>query len=150
MGDFSRPINKALGSTSSFLWWYKLFIYGRLCPICFLWELVMVILCLYSRFHIFNKSLLEEYVSQVEGGPHFLKSCFHATWYSLPPATREMYLFLFSKFGSYRRLRLQASLMDIHHDTSFRVVLKDDSISSASKACIYFCSSKGVGLWSVC
>jgi hypothetical protein len=44
-------------------------------------------------------------------------------------------------------LSLQASLMDIHHNTSFRFILKDDSISSASKAHIHFCSAKGVGLW---
>ncbi len=36
---------------------------------------------------------------------------------------------------------LHASLMDILHDTSFRFILEDDSISLASKACIH--SSKG-------
>jgi hypothetical protein len=44
-------------------------------------------------------------------------------------------------------LGLQIFLMDIHHDTSFKTILEDDSISLASKACISFCSSKGVGLW---
>jgi hypothetical protein len=39
--------------------------------------------------------------------------------------------------------------MDIHHDASLRSILEDDSISLASKACIHFCSSKGVGLWLV-
>jgi hypothetical protein len=45
--------------------------------------------------------------------------------------------------------RLHASLMDIHHDTSFRAILEDDSISLASKARIHFCSGNGVGLWLV-
>jgi len=37
--------------------------------------------------------------------------------------------------------------MDIHHDTSFRSILEDDSISSTFKTHICNCSSKGVGLW---
>jgi hypothetical protein len=37
--------------------------------------------------------------------------------------------------------------MDIHHDKSFRSILEDDSISLTSRAYIYFCSAKGVGLW---
>jgi hypothetical protein len=45
--------------------------------------------------------------------------------------------------------RLQASLMDIYHDTSFRSILEDDSISSTSKAHICSCSGKGAGLWLV-
>ncbi len=32
------------------------------------WALVTLYLC--SRFHIFDKPILKEYVSQVEGGPH--------------------------------------------------------------------------------
>jgi hypothetical protein len=44
---------------------------------------------------------------------------------------------------------LQAPWMDIHHNTSFRSILKDDSISSSSKACIHSCSSKGARLWLV-
>jgi hypothetical protein len=39
--------------------------------------------------------------------------------------------------------------MDIHHDTSLRSILKDDSISSTFKARIHFCSSKGARLWLV-
>jgi hypothetical protein len=34
------------------------------------WVLVALYLC--SRFCIFDKLVLEEYVSQVEGGPHLL------------------------------------------------------------------------------
>jgi hypothetical protein len=37
--------------------------------------------------------------------------------------------------------------MDIHHDTSFRSILEDDSIFLASKTCIRSCSGKGAGLW---
>jgi hypothetical protein len=37
--------------------------------------------------------------------------------------------------------------MDIHHNKSLRSILEDDSISLASKACIRFCSSKGMKLW---
>jgi hypothetical protein len=44
---------------------------------------------------------------------------------------------------------LQASLMDIHHDTSFKFILEDDSISSTSKVHIHFCLGKGVRLWVV-
>jgi hypothetical protein len=39
--------------------------------------------------------------------------------------------------------------MDIHHDTSFRSILEDDSISSTFKAYIHFCLGKGAGLWLV-
>ncbi len=36
--------------------------------------------------------------------------------------------------------------MDFDHDTSFRSILEDDSISSSFRAYICSCSSKGVGL----
>jgi hypothetical protein len=39
--------------------------------------------------------------------------------------------------------------MDIHHDTSFKFILEDDSIFLVSKTQIHFCSGKGVGLWLV-
>jgi hypothetical protein len=39
--------------------------------------------------------------------------------------------------------------MYIHHNTSVRDILEDDSISSASKARIYFCLGKGVWIWLV-
>ncbi len=39
-------------------------------------------------------------------------------------------------------LGLKASLMDIHHNTSLRPILKDDSISFVSRAHICFCSDK--------
>jgi hypothetical protein len=37
--------------------------------------------------------------------------------------------------------------MNIHHNTSFKSILEDDSISLASKAHICFCSVKGTKLW---
>jgi hypothetical protein len=43
---------------------------------------------------------------------------------------------------------LHASLMEIHHDTSLKFILEDDSIFSTSKACIHFCS-EGAKLWLV-
>jgi hypothetical protein len=64
-------------------------------PFTFLGSWVLVILYLYSRFHIFNKPVLEKYVFQVEGGPHLFKSCLRATWYNLLLATRDMYFFFF-------------------------------------------------------
>jgi len=48
-----------------------------------------------------------------------------------------------------RALSLQASLMDIHHDTSFKSILEDDSISSTSKVRIRSCLGKGARLWLV-
>jgi len=44
---------------------------------------------------------------------------------------------------------LQAPLMDIHHDTSLRSILEDNSISSSLRAHIHFCLSKGARLWLV-
>jgi hypothetical protein len=39
--------------------------------------------------------------------------------------------------------------MDIHPDTSLKFILEDDSIFLTSRAHIYSCSGKGVGLWMV-
>jgi len=39
--------------------------------------------------------------------------------------------------------------MDIDHDTSFRFIMEDDSISLASKIHVHFCPGKGAGLWLV-
>jgi hypothetical protein len=35
MGIYLRPFNKASGLITDLLWWYRLFIYGGLCPIYF-------------------------------------------------------------------------------------------------------------------
>ncbi len=45
-------------------------------------------------------------------------------------------------------LGLQAPLTDIHHNTSFKPILEDDSISSVCRTYICFCLGKGpMGLW---
>jgi hypothetical protein len=44
-------------------------------------------------------------------------------------------------------LGLQVSLMYIHHDTSLKSILKDDSISSTYRVRIRSCSGKGARLW---
>jgi len=61
-------------------------------PLVFLksWALVASYLC--SRFRIFDRPILEEYVSQVEGGPHMLQSSLHATQNGLPLVVKEMHL----------------------------------------------------------
>jgi len=48
---------------------------------------------LYSRFRIFNRLVLEEYVFQVKGSPHLLKSCLCVVRYSFPFTARKMHLF---------------------------------------------------------
>jgi hypothetical protein len=60
-------------------------------PFTFLgnWALVAPYMC--SKFCIFDKPILDEYVSQVEGDPQLLQSCFRATWDSLTPIVREMH-----------------------------------------------------------
>jgi hypothetical protein len=35
MGIFLRPLNNALSSTIDIFWWYRDFLKGKLCPICF-------------------------------------------------------------------------------------------------------------------
>jgi hypothetical protein len=66
----------------------------------------------------------------------------------LPPTTKEMHPF-FESLVVTGAPGLQAFLMDIHHETSFRSILEDESISLASRSHICSCSSKGVGLWLV-
>jgi hypothetical protein len=99
-----------------------------------------------SKFRIFDRFILEEYVFEVDGGPHFLQSYFHVAQDNVPPAVKEMHLF-FESLVSIDAPGLQTFFMDIHHDTSFRSILEDDSISSTSRAHIHFCLSKGARLW---
>ncbi len=101
-----------------------------------------------ARFHIFNKPILEEYVSHIEGGPHLLQSCLHVTQDGLPPTTKVIHLFKRSLTVTCAQ-GLHASLMDIHHNTSLRFILEDDSISLAFRARICSCLGKGVRLWLV-
>ncbi len=77
-----------------------------------------------------------------------LQSCLYARQDDLPFVAKEMHLF-FESLVVTDAHGLQTSLMDFHHETSFRSILEDDSISSASRTCICSCSSKGVGLWLV-
>jgi len=93
VGIFSRPLSEASGSTVDILWWYKPSLYGGLCPIYFFRELGLVALYLCSKFRIFYKPILEEYVSQVEGGPQLLQSCLHVMKNSLPLVVKEMHPF---------------------------------------------------------
>ncbi len=51
-----------------------------------------------SRFCIFDRPILEEYVSQVEGGPHLLQSCFRVARDDIPLAARDMH-FSFESFA---------------------------------------------------
>ncbi len=46
------------------------FFYGGLCPIYFFRSWALVALYLSSKFCVFDRLVLEEYVFQVEGGPH--------------------------------------------------------------------------------
>ncbi len=61
-------------------------------------------LSLCFRFCIFDRPILEKYVSQVEGGPHLLKSCLHATQNGLLPTTKEMHP-CFLESGNYRHTK---------------------------------------------
>ncbi len=53
------------------------------------WALVAPYLC--SRFRVFDRPILEEYVSQVEGAPHLLQSCLCVMQDGLPLIAREMH-----------------------------------------------------------
>jgi hypothetical protein len=117
---------------------YALFVFLRN------WVLVGLYLCF--KFCMFNRFILEEYVSQVEKAPHLFQSCFCAIRDSLPLAIKVMHP-SFESLVVTNAPSLHASLMNIHHNTSFRFILEDDSISSTSKTCICFGSSKGAGLW---
>jgi hypothetical protein len=77
-------------------------------------------------------------------GPHLLQSCSCVTRNGLPPTVREMHL-SFENLAIINAPGLQTSLMGIHHDTSLRSILEDDSISLASRAYICSCSARGQG-----
>ncbi len=117
-------------------------------PFVFLrnWVLMAPYLC--SRFHIFNRPILEEYVSQVKRGPHRLQSCLHAMQNGLPLTVKEMHP-SFESLVLTNAPSLQVFFMNFHHNTSFRSILEDDPISLESKACIHFCLGKGERLWLV-
>jgi len=72
MGVISGPFSEASSVTINIFWWYRPFLYGGLCPILFFRELGFGGSILCFRFCIFDTPVLEEYVSQVERGPHLL------------------------------------------------------------------------------
>jgi len=74
--------------------------------------------------------------------------CLHVTQDGLPLIAKEMH-FSFESLEVTNAPNVHATLMDIHHDTSLRSILEDDSISLASRACICFCLGKGARLWLV-
>jgi len=115
-------------------------------PFAFLWNWALVVSYLCSRFRIFHKPILEEYVSQVEGGPHLLLSCFLVAQDNLPSAVRRIH-HSFESLVIINALGLQAFFMDIHNNTSFRSILENDFISFTSKSSIRSCLNKGMGLW---
>ncbi len=110
------------------------------------WAMVAPYLC--SRFRIFDKPVLKEYVSHVERAhicfSYVYVQCKMAFLLQLGSCTFFLYNLII--IGA---LSLHAPLMDIHHDTSFRTILEDDSISLTSRTHIHFCSSKGAKLWLV-
>jgi hypothetical protein len=71
-----------------------------------------------------------------------LQSCLHVTQDGLPLTAKEMHP-SFESLEVSGAPSLQAPLMNVHHDTSLRFILEDDSISSTSKAYIRSYSSKG-------
>jgi hypothetical protein len=69
VGVFSRPFNEALGLTISF-GGIEFFSMEDCAPSIFLGSWVMLNPYLCFKFHIFDRPILGEYVSQVEGGLH--------------------------------------------------------------------------------
>jgi hypothetical protein len=117
-------------------------------PSTFLGSWALVAPYLWTRFRIFNRPVLEEYVFWIKGGLHLFHSCLHVVWNGLPPIAKELDL-SFESVTIIRAPSLQASLTDIHHDTSLKFILEDDFISSTSKARIRSYLSKGACLWLV-
>jgi hypothetical protein len=70
MGAFSGPLSETSGLTTDIFWWYMPSFYGGLCPIWFFGELGFSGSLFVIYIHIFDKLVLEKYVSQVEEGPH--------------------------------------------------------------------------------
>jgi hypothetical protein len=83
---------------------------------------------------------------RLKGGPHLLQSYLCVAQDGLPHVAKEM-LPSFESLVVTSALGLQVFFMDIHHDTSLRSILEDDSIFSASGVYICSCSGKGARLW---
>jgi hypothetical protein len=90
MGIYSGPLDGASSPTPIFFGGTSLLSMEDCALFAFLgsWALVGLYLC--SKFHIFDKPILEEYIFQVEGGPHLFQSCLDATYDSLPFATKNI------------------------------------------------------------
>jgi hypothetical protein len=69
---FLEPFSKVSSSTTDILRWYRPFFMEDCAPTYLSRELVLVAPYLCFRFCIFNKPVLEEYLSQVDGGSHLL------------------------------------------------------------------------------
>jgi hypothetical protein len=100
------------------------------------------------RFRIFYTPTSDKYIFQVKRGPHLLQSCLHLMQNGLSLTLREMHT-SFESLAVTNAPSLQASLMDIHHDTSLKSILEDDYISLTSKTHIRLYSHKGARLWLV-
>jgi len=74
-----------------------------------------------------------------------LQSCLCPMRDGLLPTSKEMHLF-FESLEVFGPQGLHASMMNVHHDTSFRSILYDDSIFSTSKTHIRSYSCKGARL----
>jgi hypothetical protein len=90
-----------------------------------------------SKFLIFNRPILEEYVYQVEEG-----------YFELHESMIKKGVYpSFENLAIIGASSVQTSLMNIHHNTSYKFILEDNSISSAFKAYIRSCLGRGAGLW---
>jgi hypothetical protein len=67
----------------------------------------VVALYLCSRFRIFDRPVSEKYFSQVEGGPHWLKSCLLVAQNALLPTTKDMH-------PSFESLGITIGIFDGH------------------------------------
>jgi hypothetical protein len=74
-----------------------------------------------------------------------LQSCLCPTQDVLLPTSKDMHPF-FESLEVFGPPCLHAYMMNVHHDTSFRSILYDDSIFSTSKTRIRFYSCKGARL----
>jgi len=72
MRIYSRPLGKVLGLITNLLWCISFIYMEDYVPIIFLRSWVLVALYLCSKFCIFNRPVLKEYVSQVERSPYLL------------------------------------------------------------------------------
>jgi hypothetical protein len=105
--------------------------------------------CICVLSFIFSVSLFwKNMFLKLKGGAYLLQSCLHAMRDGLLIVVKEMHP-SFENLVVIGAPSLQASLMDIHHNTSLKFILENGSISLASKARICSYSSKRARLWLV-